>query len=208
MVDERLRPAEEGELLVRGTQRFPGYLDPADDPGRFAAGEPGTGLIPCEGGPLTDAHWYRTGDRVARDGEGLVHLGRLDSQVKISGYRVELGEVEEALRARPGVTNAVVVARTDLSAPVLQAVCTGNAPDPAPLLEALQERLPAYMVPRTLLRLPELPLNLNGKTDRGAVAAALDTARRAAPRTPLRTPADRTAAGVLRTPSPSPEGAR
>ncbi|WP_244328860.1 hypothetical protein [Streptomyces marokkonensis] len=76
------------------------------------------------------------------------------------------------------------MARTDLSAPVLQAVCTGNAPDPAPLLEALQERLPAYMVPRTLLRLPELPLNLNRKTDRGAVAAALDTARRAAPRTP------------------------
>ncbi|MEU0914274.1 amino acid adenylation domain-containing protein [Streptomyces althioticus] len=202
VVDERLRPAEEGELLVRGAQRFPGYLDPADDPGRFAAGEPGTGLIPYEGGPLTDANWYRTGDRVARDGDGLVHLGRLDSQVKISGYRVELGEVEEALRARPGVTDAVVVARTDRSAPVLQAVYTGDAPDPAPLLDALQERLPAYMVPRTLLRLPELPLNLNGKTDRGAVVAALDTARRAALRTPLRTPADRTAAGVPRTPSP------
>ncbi|MFE1248698.1 hypothetical protein [Streptomyces sp. NPDC058735] len=101
-----------------------------------------------------------------------------------------------------------MVAPTDRSAPVLQAVYTGDAADPAPLLEALQERLPASMVPGTLLRLPALPLNLNGRTDRGAVVAALDTARRAAPRTPLRTPADRTAADVPRTLSPSPEGTR
>ncbi|MER5927736.1 amino acid adenylation domain-containing protein [Streptomyces mirabilis] len=198
VVDERMHPADEGELLVRGAQRFPGYLDPADDPGRFAGGEPATGLTPYEGGTLTEAHWYRTGDRVARDGDGLVHLGRLDSQVKISGYRVELGEIEEALRSRPGVDDAVVVARDDRSAPVLQAVYTGDARDSAPLLEALQKRLPAYMVPRTLLRLPELPLNLNGKTDRHAVLTALDTARPATPGTPRPVPADRTASGARR----------
>ncbi|MFE7764148.1 amino acid adenylation domain-containing protein [Streptomyces sp. NPDC057438] len=198
VVDERMRPADEGELLVRGPQRFPGYLDPADDPGRFAGGEPGTGLTPYEGGALTEAHWYRTGDRVARDGDGLVHLGRLDSQVKISGYRVELGEIEEALRSCPGVADAVVVARSDRSAPVLQAVYTGDARDSAPLLAALQQRLPAYMVPRTLLRLPELPLNLNGKTDRQAVLAALDTARPTTPGTPRPVPADRTASEARR----------
>ncbi|MGW2787863.1 amino acid adenylation domain-containing protein [Streptomyces populi] len=196
VVDERMHPADEGELLVRGAQRFPGYLDPADDPGRFATGEPCTGLAPYEGGPLDGAHWYRTGDRVARGGDGLVHLGRLDSQVKISGYRVELGEIEEVLRSRPGVLDAVVVARDDRSAPVLQAVYTGEAPDPAPLLEALHERLPAYMVPRTLLRLPELPLNLNGKTDRHAVLAALDAARPAPSGGPRPVPADRTATGA------------
>ncbi|MEU0659516.1 amino acid adenylation domain-containing protein [Streptomyces lavendulocolor] len=225
VVDERMCPAEEGELLVRGAQRFPGYLDPADDPGRFAAGEPGGGLRPYEEGPLTDAHWYRTGDRVARTGDGLLHLGRLDSQVKLSGYRVELGEVEEALRSRPGVVDAVVVARTDRAAPALEAVYTGEAPDPAALLDALHERLPAYMVPRTLLRLTELPLNLNGKTDRGAVLAALDTARPAAPagsRPPApasapapassAAPADRSAAAERTTPgarrAPLPEGTR
>ncbi|KPI31697.1 amino acid adenylation domain protein [Actinobacteria bacterium OV320] len=206
VVDERMHPADEGELLVRGVQRFPGYLDPADDPGRFATGEPGTGLSPYEGGALTEAHWYRTGDRVTRDGDGLVHLGRLDSQVKISGYRVELGEIEEALRSSPGVVDAVVVARDDRSAPALHAVYTGDARDSGPLLEALQKRLPAYMVPRTLLRLPELPLNLNGKTDRRAVLAALDTTRPAAAATsrpdpdavPVPVPADRIATGVRR----------
>ncbi|WP_369181835.1 amino acid adenylation domain-containing protein [Streptomyces mutabilis] len=198
VVDERMRPADEGELLVRGPQRFPGYLDPADDPGRFAGGEPGTRLTPYEGGALTEAHWYRTGDRVARDGDGLVHLGRLDSQVKISGYRVELGEIEEALRSRPGVADAVVVARSERSVPVLQAVYTGDARDPAPLLAALQQRLPAYMVPRTLLRLPELPLNLNGKTDRQAVLTALDTARPTTPGSPRPVPADRTASSARR----------
>ncbi|MGW7254267.1 amino acid adenylation domain-containing protein [Streptomyces sp. NPDC054834] len=206
VVDERMRPADEGELLVRGPQRFPGYLDPADDPGRFASGEPDTGLTPYEGGPLTEAHWYRTGDRVARGEDGLVHLGRLDNQIKISGYRVELGEIEHALRSRPGVVDAVVVARTERSTPVLEAVYTGDAPDPAPLLAALHGRLPAYMVPRTLLRLPELPLNLNGKTDRNAVLAALDTARPAAPRASRPVPADRTATAARR--APQPEGTR
>ncbi|MFF7856961.1 AMP-binding protein [Streptomyces sp. NPDC007904] len=181
VVDERMRPADEGELLVRGEQRFPGYLDPADDVGRFAEGDPATGLQPYTGGPLTDAHWYRTGDRVVRDGDDLVHLGRLDSQVKISGYRVELGEIEQALRSRPGVLDAVVVVRGERAGTALEAVYTGDAPSPAALLAALHERLPAYMVPRTLLRLPELPLNLNGKTDRAAVLAVLDTARRSAP---------------------------
>ncbi|WP_411104864.1 amino acid adenylation domain-containing protein [Streptomyces sp. cmx-4-9] len=188
VVDAQMQPAAEGELLVRGPQRFPGYLDPADDHGRFAAGEPGTGPAPREGEPVTERHWYRTGDRVARTADGLVHLGRLDSQVKISGYRVELGEVEEALRARPGVVDAVVVARTDRPAPVLQAVYTGDVGDPAPLQEALHEELPAYMVPRTLLRLPELPRNLNGKTDRNAVVAALDTAFPVAGPRPERNP--------------------
>ncbi|MFF9105203.1 amino acid adenylation domain-containing protein [Streptomyces rubrogriseus] len=206
VVDERMRPADQGELLVRGPQRFPGYLDPADDPGRFATGEPGTGLTPYQGGPLTGSHWYRTGDRVARDGDALVHLGRLDNQVKISGYRVELGEVEEALRSCPGVADAVVVARTEQSTPALEAVYTGDAPDPAPLLAALQERLPAYMVPRTLLRLPELPLNLNGKTDRAAVLAALDTARPNLPAGSCSLPGDRAADGAR--PTPLPEGTR
>ncbi|MDW4918670.1 amino acid adenylation domain-containing protein [Streptomyces californicus] len=175
IVDDDLNPSLQGELLVRGTQRFPGYLDANDNHGRFLTGEPATGLTPYTGGNLPPTAWYRTGDRVAHHGTELVHLGRLDSQVKINGYRIELGEVEEALRSCDGVTEAVVIARTDRPTPALQAVYTGPATQTEPLLAALQKRLPDYMVPRTCLRLDQLPLNPNGKTDRAAVLAALDT---------------------------------
>ncbi|WP_308406344.1 AMP-binding protein [Streptomyces sp. AC602_WCS936] len=181
VVDERMRPADEGELLVRGAQRFPGYLDSADDVDRFFGGDVAAGLEPYTGGPLTDAHWYRTGDRVVREGDDLVHLGRLDSQVKISGYRVELGEIEQALRSRPGVLDAVVVVSSDRGGTALEAAYTGDAPDTAALLAALHEQLPAYMVPRTLLHMPELPLNLNGKTHRAAVLSALAAGRCSSP---------------------------
>ncbi|MFE9252445.1 amino acid adenylation domain-containing protein [Streptomyces sp. NPDC007088] len=180
VVDAQMHPANEGELLVRGAQRFPGYLEPTDNRGRFAAGEPDrpdAAFEPYDGGPLTDAYWYRTGDRVVTEDDGLVHLGRLDGQIKINGYRVELGEIEEGLRSQPGVQDAVAIARTDRPTPVIEAVYTGNAPSPALLLDAVKQRLPSYMVPRTLLHLPELPLNLNGKIDRAAVYAALGPAR-------------------------------
>ncbi|MEU3838644.1 amino acid adenylation domain-containing protein [Streptomyces sp. NPDC028635] len=164
----------EGELCVRGPQRFDGYLDPAHNTGRFLAPD-GSPYDPAT--PLTDAHWYRTGDRVELGDDGvLVHLGRLDQQVQVHGYRVELGEVEAALRSHPGVADAVVLAPVSDSGVRLAAAFspTGEAAvDPAGLRAALQDRLPAYMVPETLTALPALPLNANGKIDRPAVAAAL-----------------------------------
>ncbi|MFH8559489.1 amino acid adenylation domain-containing protein [Streptomyces sp. NPDC017988] len=179
ILDERGRPADQGELVVRGAQRFPGYLDPADNAGRFMRYAEGgsTAAESYEGdGPLTDEHWYRTGDRVRRAGPetGLVHLGRLDQQVKVRGYRVELGEIEAVLRARPGVGDAVVVAVAGHGGEtVLEAVCTGSGPDPDDLARALRARLPAYMVPRGIAVFAELPLNDNGKIDRKVLAASL-----------------------------------
>ncbi|MFD3535931.1 hypothetical protein [Streptomyces sp. NPDC058664] len=99
-------------------------------------------LAPHGSGEPAQTAWYRTGGQVENHGDDLVHLGRLDSQIKINGYRVGLSEVTQALRSRSGVTDAVVVARIDRPTSVLQAVHTGDAPDPAPLLTALQERLP------------------------------------------------------------------
>ncbi|MEU0784647.1 AMP-binding protein [Streptomyces sp. NPDC006173] len=179
----RLHPGLEGrvldgELCVRGPQRFPGYLDPADDAGRFLAPDGTAHDVPT---PVTDAHWYRTGDRVATltggspadglliDSTDLVHIGRVDHQVQVHGYRVELGEVEEALRSLPGVGDAVVLALPTPDGSVeLAAVCTGVAEqDPR---DALRLRLPAYMVPVRVLLVAALPLNGNGKVDRGAVA--------------------------------------
>ncbi|WP_240800646.1 AMP-binding protein [Streptomyces sp. ICN441] len=171
----------DGELCVRGGQRFPGYLDPADNAGRFLAPD-GTPYDPATA--LTDDHWYRTGDRVAPldgsdavGGTALVHLGRVDEQVQVHGYRVELGEVEAALRALPGVRDAVVLALPTADGSVeLTAAHTGEAAAADALREALHRRLPPYMVPARLAALPTLPLNRNGKVDRAALRALLTSA--------------------------------
>ncbi|MER7109838.1 AMP-binding protein [Streptomyces sp. NPDC000229] len=168
----------DGELCVRGGQRFSGYLDPADNAGRFLAPD-GTPYDPATA--LTDAHWYRTGDRVttldggdAVGGSVLVHLGRVDQQVQVHGYRVELGEVEAALRALPGVRDAVVLALPTADGSVeLTAAHTGEAGAGDALREALRRRLPPYMVPARLSALPALPLNRNGKVDRAALRELL-----------------------------------
>jgi acyl-CoA synthetase (AMP-forming)/AMP-acid ligase II len=152
----------------------PGYLDPADNAGRFLRLS-GDRAVPHDGsGQVTADLWYRTGDRVVDDGGILVHLGRVDHQVKVSGYRIELGEIEAALRDQPGVGDAVVLATTGPRGDTeLSAVCTGDALDRGELLNSLRSRLPAYMVPADLVLLDELPLNGNGKTDRKALTALL-----------------------------------
>jgi amino acid adenylation domain-containing protein len=173
VVDECGGPATTGELLVRGPQRFPGYLDPADDTGRFATFDGDRAVVTPPGEHLTDAHWYRTGDRVTWSDGHLVHLGRLDHQVKVRGYRVELGEVEAALRRQPGMHEAVAVTMDGPGGDtVIEAACTGTTA-PEDLLRALRAELPPYMVPRHVTLLDELPLNANGKTDRQAVAKLL-----------------------------------
>jgi amino acid adenylation domain-containing protein len=160
----------DGELCVRGSQRFPGYLRPADNAGRFVL--PGGAVHETHDPPGPDL-FYRTGDRVgpvsAADPD-LVHLGRIDQQVKISGYRIELAEVEAALRTLPGITQAVVVARPgrgrDLA---LQAFYTGQPQDQMALRTGLSG-LPRYMVPSGFTHLDSLPVNPNGKVDRLALS--------------------------------------
>lgn len=175
LLDEDGGPGTDGELCVRGPQRFPGYLEPANNAGRFVALDENGAVHHYTGSsPLTDQHWYRTGDRAAVQDGQLVHLGRIDHQVKIRGYRIELGEIEARLREQAGVRDAIVVAvegpdrEKDLEAAVSGAGC-----DPEQMYAALGARLPPYMIPRRITVLDELPLNPNGKTDRLALAAAL-----------------------------------
>ncbi|GAB3836132.1 acyl-CoA synthetase family protein [Dactylosporangium cerinum] len=174
VVDERGQPAHQGELCIRGPQRFPGYVDPADNINRFFE-QTDAGFVSYNGsGPLTEQHWYRTGDRVRRESGELVHLGRLDHQLKIRGYRVELGEIESVLRRQPGVREAFVVPLDAADGEIdLGAVYTGLEQDEGLLLEALRATLPTYMVPRRLVWRQELPLNVNGKVDRKAIAGTL-----------------------------------
>ncbi|WP_406148852.1 AMP-binding protein [Streptomyces sp. NBC_01012] len=171
--------ADEGELCVRGPQRFDGYLDPRENTGRFVSYEADGGpAVSYDGsGAMTDRHWYRTGDQVRRENGLYVHLGRLDQQVKVRGVRMELGEAEAAVRRHPHVIDAAVLALPGPDGETgLVAAYAGREVDPERFDAWLRELLPLHMVPATLTHLPGgLPLNDNGKTDRKALARILDT---------------------------------
>lgn len=174
VVGEHGRPAEIGELCVRGPQRFDGYLDCANNAGRFYAFD-GERVTACDELATVPADlWYRTGDLVCTEQGSLVHLGRIDHQVKVHGYRVELGEIEAALREQDGVWDAVVLLVTTADGrEALVAAYTGEPERAQRLAETLAGRLPKYMVPNGFHWLERLPLNMNGKTDRAAIAKTL-----------------------------------
>ena len=101
----------------------------------------------------------------------LDFLGRADHQVKLRGYRIELGEVEAALAARPGITQAVVMAREDVPGVVqLVGYVTGSA-DETTLRSALAASLPEHMVPARIVQIESFPLTPNKKVDRKALPA-------------------------------------
>ncbi|MEM9103410.1 MAG: condensation domain-containing protein, partial [Pseudomonadota bacterium] len=119
------------------------------------------------------ARMYRTGDRVrwTQDGE-LVFLGRVDAQVKVRGYRVELGDIEACIESQPGVIGAAVLLinnddNNEVVNERLVAWVVGLTQDECQRLMAqLEDALPNYMLPQTLLAISELPLTANGKLDR------------------------------------------
>lgn len=175
VLDENGEPGTEGELCLRGPQRFPGYLDASNDHGRFGSFDrDGVAHRHTAGVPLTDQHWYRTGDRVALQDGQLVHLGRLDHQVSIRGYRIELGEIEAQLREQTGVHDAIVLAVEGSDGEKeLEAAISGNIEGTEPVHAALRDCLPSYMRPRRITVFDTLPLNPNGKIDHHALAASL-----------------------------------
>src|SRR6202011_1912663 len=119
---------------------------------------------------------YRTGDRGRWRVDGVLELlGRADQQVKVRGYRVELGEVEAALRQHPSVREAVVEAREDPAgnARLVAYVVPRPGADPGfvELRRGLRGVLPGPMIPSAFVRLESLPLSPNGKVDRKALPA-------------------------------------
>ncbi|MGV9559912.1 amino acid adenylation domain-containing protein [Streptomyces sp. NPDC003522] len=168
-----------GELYVGGVGVGRGYLD---DPRRTAAVFVADPFAPAPG-----ARMYRTGDRVRHRPDGrLEFLERVDHQVKIRGHRIELGEVEAALRGVTGVTDAAVDVAVDSAGTTrLAAFVTGDV-DVAEVKAELAGTLPDYMVPAAFVVLDRLPLTSNGKVDRKALPAPDLTAGRTGrrPRTP------------------------
>ncbi|GAA2689350.1 amino acid adenylation domain-containing protein [Streptomyces lunalinharesii] len=170
LLSEDGHPADPGELCVRGNQRFDGYLDPAGDAGRFLIWEPGTtARVHTGDGPVTDRHWYRTGDRVRTEDGSLVFLGRVDDQVKVRGHRIEVGEIEAALTRHAHIREAVVVARESDLGGTLVAFYTGTEIPSGKLTSFLREQFPVYMIPGRFIHQEAFPLNANGKVDRKAL---------------------------------------
>ena len=156
-----------GELYIGGDSVARGYLGrPELTAERFvpdAFGAPG-------------ARVYRSGDKVRWLTDGRIEfLGRVDHQLKIRGYRVELGEVEAALGAHPSVRECVVVAREerpgDKRLVAYGVARPGHALEASVLAGFLEKRLPEYMVPSAFVVMEELPLTSNGKVDREALPA-------------------------------------
>ncbi|HEY4588674.1 MAG TPA: amino acid adenylation domain-containing protein, partial [Thermoanaerobaculia bacterium] len=164
---ELLPAGFEGEMVIGGAGLARGYLGRPDlTAERF---------VPDPFAESPGERLYRTGDLARRlSGGELEFRGRVDQQVKVRGFRVELGEVETALRALPSVRDAAVVAREaqgggkQLAAYVVPR--EGDAPRIGQLRAELQERLPDHMVPSSFAFLPELPLTPSGKVDRRALA--------------------------------------
>lgn len=169
VVDEDLRevlPGCAGELLMSGPQVTPGYWQNDELTARSFVRPPGK-----------DTVFYRTGDRVRRaSADGcLTYIGRVDNQIKVHGYRVELAEVESKLREQPGVEAAVALGWPELptGAGGIAAFLTGNGLDVDAIRTSLRTTLQSYAVPKVIRILPEMPLNSNGKVDRTALRGLL-----------------------------------
>ena len=161
---QRVPPGTTGELFIAGEGVARGYLNRPDlTAERFV------------NAPFHQAgRMYRTGDlaRFLPDGN-LEFLGRADFQIKIRGFRVELGEIEAALERQPGVKQAVVVPHEDSNADkflvaYVSALAEKSVSSDA-LRIALEQALPAYIVPSHFVLLESLPLTPTGKIDRNAL---------------------------------------
>ena len=170
LLDNQLRQVPigcAGELYIAGTGIARGYLRRPDlTSARFVAN-------PFRAGDVM----YRSGDlmRWRQDGQ-LAFIGRTDHQIKVRGFRVELGEVENALVALPEVSTAVVIAEVMGATHRLIGYCSvqddalrADSALNARLVAQLATQLPDYMVPAVLMVMAELPLNVNGKIDRQAL---------------------------------------
>jgi amino acid adenylation domain-containing protein len=157
-----------GELHIGGVGVARGYLN---RPGLTAER-----FVPDPYSGAAGARLYRTGDMVKHLNDGkLEYLGRQDGQVKVRGFRVELGEIESLLCQHPRVREAVAMSHD--SQLVGYVVAEDQSLGEADLRQWLAERLPEHMIPSLFVNRTEFPLTPNGKIDRKALPA-LDTARR------------------------------
>ncbi|MGR6092174.1 Pls/PosA family non-ribosomal peptide synthetase [Brevibacterium sp. CSND-B09] len=163
---------ETGELIIGGVG-LARYLDPAKDAEKFA--------------PMPSLGWeraYRSGDLVVNDPAGLIFVGRADEQIKLGGRRIELGEIDAALQALPGVEGAAAAVKktaagTDVLIGYLAPGAGSGEADLSAWEARLRDELPAALVPRLAL-VEDLPTKTSGKVDRNALPWPLDDGAEAA----------------------------
>jgi amino acid adenylation domain-containing protein len=190
VLDTKLQPVPVGvvgELFIGGAGLARGYLNRPDQTAwRFIPG-------PFNASP--GARFYRTGDLVRHLKDGrLEFVGRSDNQVKVRGFRIEVGEIESALKQHPAVSQVAVVATADEDGDkrLVAYVVAGKkrTPSSEELRNHLRAKLPEYMVPAVFLTLDRLPLSRSGKVNRHALPAVAkarvsDLDGYVAPRTPI-----------------------
>ncbi|WP_139134486.1 non-ribosomal peptide synthetase, partial [Bacillus velezensis] len=152
-----------GELCVAGRGLARGYLNREEETAKRFTADP---FVPGE-------RMYRTGDLVKWNAQcGIEYIGRIDQQVKVRGYRIELSEIEVRLAQLADVHDAAVTAVEDKAGNT--ALCAYVAPqqdDIEALKSALKDTLPDYMVPAFWVEMDELPVTANGKIDKKALPA-------------------------------------
>ncbi len=198
VVDDALRAVPdgvEGELCIGGIGLARGYLNRPQLTAQHFPEHPDFGRI------------YRTGDRVRREAGGeYTYLGRIDTQVKVRGYRVELEAVETRLSECAGVRAAACAVQDESGASVLVAhIVPEDAAVPpsfAAVADELRAAVPDYMVPARFAVLDRLPASVSGKLDRAALAQVRapdrDQTEGVAPRNPIESRISETVAAVLR----------
>lgn len=176
ILDEAMRPVPvgvPGELHLAGDKLARGYLhDEARTRQRFVEMDTGGQASQAN---IPDGRLYRTGDRCRWTPDGEIEfLGRIDQQVKLRGFRIELEEIESTLASMHGVDSAAA-AVVDMGGDKQMLVGYVAGRDAAPTSEAsrayVAERLPGYMVPQIVIRLADMPRLLNGKLDRKRLPA-------------------------------------
>ena len=173
LTDDAMSPVSEGEtgeLCLCGAQTSPGYWkEPARSAERF---------VKIQAAGLPDELFYRTGDlaRQLSNGE-YVCLGRTDHQIKVLGFRVELGEIVGVLQKGTGVVQAVAMGwpMSEGTARGIVAFVSGAGIDTVQLLSACKTSLADYMVPNKIIPVDDMPLNANGKVDRAVLKARLES---------------------------------
>lgn len=162
VLDEQLRPVPDGvmgELCVLGAGLASGYWQRPELTAQRYVQDPETG-----------ERLYRSGDLVRVDSDGeIVYLGRRDLQIKLRGYRIEAGEIQNALETLDGVSAAHAALRDTPAGPMLLAWVQPASLDPRALRAQLASRLPGPMLPSRIIPLATFPLNQNGKTDTRAL---------------------------------------
>ena len=199
ILDENLKPVpvgSTGELCIGGDGLARGYWQRDElTAEKFVADpfsrEPGARL-------------YKTGDLARWREDGLIEfLGRADNQIKLRGFRIEPGEIENALKQQPGVRDSAVVVRDGKHGDKQLVAYVAGSKSPDELLVTLRKSLPDYMIPAAIVPLPALPRTANGKLDREALPAPgfvtpSGSDHFVAPKTPLEEKLAKIWASVLR----------